>query len=123
MSRQERTGWRDQRISERHRSWGLSLPAQDLDFVLIEYDKFIPKALIEYKHEDATPQSIDSPQCKVLQNLGNLAGLPSYGVRYTDDFSSFAVVPLNDIAKSIQPRCIMNEQEYIAFLHKLRGHK
>ena len=56
MSSKERTGWRDQALSERHRAWGWDCPALDMDFVMIEYDNGKATALVEYKHEQAAPQ-------------------------------------------------------------------
>lgn len=38
MSGPERTGWRDENLSRRHREWGFHCPAVDLGFLLIEYD-------------------------------------------------------------------------------------
>jgi hypothetical protein len=68
--REERTGWRDNRldilniglgisskwdeaISRRHRLWGNDLPAVDFDLILIEYFEQQAKAIIEYKTENA----------------------------------------------------------------------
>lgn len=34
MTAQERTGWRDEEISARHRIWGVNCPAVDLDFLM-----------------------------------------------------------------------------------------
>jgi hypothetical protein len=64
MSAEERTGWRDEELSLRHRLyWGRDCPAVDVDFMLsdapemfddnfrlVEYYHSKPKALIEYKH-------------------------------------------------------------------------
>ena len=55
MTRQERTGWRDEGISRRHRTWGVALTAVDLDFMLVEYTDGKATALIEYKSEHAAP--------------------------------------------------------------------
>ena len=48
--RQERTNWRDQELSARHRTWGFNCPAVDLDFLMVEYNIGKPVGLIEYKH-------------------------------------------------------------------------
>lgn len=126
--RNERTGWRDEGISRRHREWGYDCPAQDIDFLLIEYDKCKPVALVEYKNVHAPGQYKDRPQYKALINLGNMAGLPVFNVRYADDYSAFTVTALNELAanalpggKSNPPRVRMNEAEYVSFLYKLRG--
>ena len=33
--RPERTGWRDEKLSQRHRMWGWDCPAVDIDFLLL----------------------------------------------------------------------------------------
>ena len=47
--KKERNGWRDEAISLRHRLWGWDCPCVDIDFLLIEFDKSLPVALVEYK--------------------------------------------------------------------------
>ena len=51
--RAERTGWRDQALSDRHREWGFNCPSVDLDFLMVEYNIGLPVALVEYKNERA----------------------------------------------------------------------
>lgn len=118
----ERTGWRDQRLSLRHRQWGLDCPAADIDFLLAEYDHYQPVALIEYKHEFAAPAMTKDATRRVLANLGNAAKLPAFGVRYADDLSWFRPVPLNDRAKQELPEVVrMSEKGFVTFLYRLRG--
>jgi len=50
MSARENTYWRDAAISQRHRQWGMDCPATDVDFFLIEYDRGLPCAVVDYKH-------------------------------------------------------------------------
>ena len=121
-STQERTRWRDQELSERHRRYGPDVPAQDVDLLLVEYDACKPRALIEYKHQSAREQYISNPQFQVLINLANAADLPAFCVRYAANFEWWKVVPLNDKAKKIIPnRIVLNEQRYVRFLYHLRG--
>lgn len=120
----ERTGWRDQGISERHRLWGVALPAADLDFLLIEYDKGRACALIEYKHELSSPQFVSHPSYLALADLGNRANIPAFAVRYAKDFSWWLAVPLNALAKKVIPsRRRMSEAEWIQLLYRIRGHQ
>jgi hypothetical protein len=75
--RQERTGWRDQEISERHRLWGASCPVVDLDFLLTEIHVGEPMALVEYKHFGARPIDPRPAVFTALRNLADLAAIPS----------------------------------------------
>lgn len=123
----ERSGWRDEGISRRHRLWGCDCCATDIDFLLIEY---VPDgfgnvkncALIEYKHEVAPEQHTKALQYLALKQLCDPAKLPLFAVRYASDFSWFLVVPLNEFAKFHLPQQKkMSEKEYVNFLYVLRG--
>lgn len=124
----ERTGWRDEGLSKRHRLWGYDCPALDIDFLLVEFDTCKPKALVEYKNIHAPDQTANMPQYRTLVNLGNMAKIPVFSVRYSDDYSKYTVTALNDLAantvpdgKYFPPRVRMSEVEYVSFLYKLRG--
>lgn len=120
--RQEKTGWRDQRISERHRRWGWDCPAADVDFLMLEYDRGKAAALVEYKHEMAAPQYPTHPTYRALIDLGNRAGIPVFGVRYADDWSWWRVTPLNGWAKKWVPKQTrMTEEDWITLLYRIRG--
>jgi len=121
--RPERSGWRDLELSHRHRKWGWDCPAVDLDCLFLEYDKGQPTAIIEYKNEKAAPQFASHPTYQAMINLGTRASIPVFAARYKTDFSTFAVVPLNNIAKSRLPeRKEMTEREWVTFLYELRGY-
>lgn len=122
MTAHERTGWRDARLSRRHRSWGPDLPAVDIDFLLAEYDHADPRALIEYKHQWAAPVAPSSPGLQVVSRLADRADLPAFVVRYSGDLSQYRVRALSEGAASIisEPE-EMSEAEYVDFLHLLRG--
>ena len=120
--RKERTGWRDEGISRRHRLWGVSCAATDIDFLLVEYNYNTPKAIVEYKNEHAPPQNLSASQYQVLKNLGDRAQIPVLAVRYTDDFSKFYVVPVNEKANEFLPkRTEMTESEFVALLYRMRN--
>ena len=121
--KKERTGWRDLKLSHRHRLWGWDCPAIDLDFLFLEYDKGKPVAIVEYKHENAPPQDAKHPTYQAIINLGNDAGRPVFCTRYSDDFKTWKVIPLNPKAKEFLPnRTVMSEKEWITFLYKIRGY-
>ena len=120
--REERTGWRDQRISERHRSWGYDCPALDLDFLMLEYDAGKAVALVEYKHEDAAPVRGAHPSVQALVDLAHRAALPAFIVRYADDFAWWYVTPLNDLARALQAEtAFLTEQQWVELLYRCRG--
>lgn len=121
--RKERTGWRDLSLNERHREWGYDCPAVDVDQMFIEYDRAIPKALVEYKNEHAAPQRMNGTSYKALVALGNMAGLPVFFVRYADDFSWFRVYPMNALATDYVnfDYLDMSECEYVDLLYRIRG--
>jgi hypothetical protein len=122
--KQERTYWRDERLSQRHRQWGLGLPAIDLDFILLEYDRGKPTALIEYKSELAAPQFPSHPSYLALSVIGDAAQIPVFVVRYTMNFTQWIVIPINEVAKRMHPnREEMTERGFVTFLYQLRGLK
>ena len=119
----ERSGWRDEALSRRHRRWGFDCPMVDLDFVGLEYDKGRATAIVECKNERAAPQYASSPSYQAMIDLGTRAGVAVFACRYTEDFASFTAVPLNDEAKKHLPkRKEMTEPEWVRFLYSLRGY-
>lgn len=120
--RRERTAWRDEALSQRHREWGFNCPMLDIDFLAVEYDTGIPVALVEYKNEHAPKQLATHPSYQALITVGNRAQLPVFAVRYATSFEWWFIVPLNRWAKDVQAeRVKMTEREYIGFLYRLRG--
>jgi hypothetical protein len=118
----ERTSWRDGHLSQRHRMWGLGVPAIDLDFLLLEYDRGRPSALIEYKGEHASAQFPTHPSYLALCQLGDRANVPVFAVRYAQDFSWWKVIALSNSAKRMLPqRQDMTERQWVTFLYNIRG--
>ena len=118
----ERTGWRDEGLSRRHRSWGWDCPMLDIDFLALEYDKGRASAIVEYKNEHAAPQFASHPSYQALIDLGSRAELPVIGCRYNDDYSLWRAVPLNDKAREFLPeRKTLSEYEWVSLLYKIRG--
>jgi hypothetical protein len=123
--RAERTGWRDWRISLRHKCWGFDCPAVDIDFPMIEYDRGRCMAFVEYKHECSAMLSKEEIEknrsFQAMTHLGNQAQVPVLLVKYANDFSWFRVFPLNYVAKFFIPKCAeMGEREYVELLYKMR---
>ncbi len=121
--RPERTGWRDEGLSRRHRMWGWDCPAADLDFLFMEYDRGKAAAIVEYKNEHAAPQRAIHPTYQAMIDLGNRAGLPVFACRYSDDFTVWKAVPLNGKAREFLPkRKALTEQEWVKLLYSIRGY-
>lgn len=127
MSAEERTGWRCEDISRRHRVWGYNCPAVDLDFVVAEYNHGHPVALVEYKHKRAMIQT-DHPTYHALRHLADgykclkTKGIPFFIAIYCPENWWFRVIPLNALAEAhyTEDRRLLNEQRFVRSLYLLR---
>lgn len=124
--RQERTGWRCDAISARHRVWGFNCPAVDLDFVMVEYNRGQPVALIEYKERHAREPVIGHPTYRALAMLaeGYIQGpLPFFIAFYDAEDWWFRVLPVNEAARAHYAHCLderLTEQRFVRSLYLLR---
>lgn len=122
----ERTRWRDQEISSRHRAWGMNCPAVDLDFVLLEFNHGIPVAVVDYKHcAKANPlEDLNEWAVKAMSALFNERGenLPFFVARYWPETWAFKVLAMNDAARAVLPGrwTPMTERQWVTGLHRLR---
>lgn len=119
--RPERTGWRDERISRRHREWGYNCPAVDLDFLVAEYNTGEPVALVEYKHEAAQRANLQHPTYRALRKLCGFGQLPFMVVYYRPEPWRFLILPANPRADGFYegPRSL-SERDYVTSLYVLR---
>jgi hypothetical protein len=126
MSAYERSGWRDEDISRRHREWGFDCPAVDLDFLVAEYNSGKPVALIEYKHWRAARPKVLHPTYRALTALANgyeERGLPFGVVFYWPECWAFRVYPVNDQCREwFQDAELLTERQYVQRLYKMRGY-
>lgn len=121
MTSYERTGWRDEAISRRHRHWGDALPAVDLDFLLVEYNAGYPVALVDYKDCHASMPNLRHPSFRALAWLANARDLPFYVAFYWKDTWAFRVHPVNDAAKKwFREAEVLSEREYVSRLYDMR---
>jgi hypothetical protein len=124
--RPERTGWRCEKISSRHRQWGYNCPAVDLDFMVAEYNYGKPVALIEYKDKHAQPPDFTHPTYKALVALADgYAGgpIPCLIAIYCPDLWWFRVIGLNEAAKSYYQHVVdsyLTEKRFVRSLYLLR---
>jgi len=140
MTSNEQHFKRDAWLSGRHRLWGRDVPAMDLDFILAEYDRYVPLALIDYKHEHGVI-NLESANIRTLIALGDMAGLPAFIVRYghsnqdgwwgevpEDSTPWFQVIPLNVYAHgadlpSNDNNIKLSELVFVSWLYDMRGRK
>lgn len=124
--RQERTGWRCQDISERHRKWGYNCPAVDLDFVVAEYNHGKPVALIEYKNRRFDAANTAQQTYSALKALadGYVDGpIPFLIAIYDSDDWWFRVQPINYRAREYYRHCLgeaISEQRFVRSLYLMR---
>lgn len=122
--RKERTGWRDESLSRRHREWGWNCPAADLDFLMVEYNVGRPVGLIEYKHFKARQPNVMHPTYRALGELANAAGLPFMLAFYWPDVWAFRVRPLNQMAADYFTfRNVLTERQFVTTLYRMRQMK
>lgn len=121
MSEHERTGWRDEDISRRHRQWGFNCPAADLDWLVVEYSVGEPAALVEYKHNAAPMPNILHPNYQAQKKLANNSRIPCMIVFYSKVDWSMRVFPLNRFAEQhYEWGQVLSERQYVTSLYKLR---
>ncbi len=123
MTGGERTGWRDQELSRRHRRWGFACPAVDLDFVLVEFGPGMPVALVEYKHFSARRVDLEHPTYRALRALADREpAIPFLIARYWPGSWAFAVQSANPTAEQLFGReHRFSESEFVAALYALRA--
>lgn len=121
--KQERTGWRDQEISARHRTWGFNCPAVDLDFLVVEYNLGKPVALIEYKLYKAQVPELRHPTYRALACLadGYSDPLPFMVAFYWPGIWAFRVTPVNDVSKAwFRDGETLTEYDFVRKLYRMR---
>jgi hypothetical protein len=133
MSGHERTGWRDEAFSARHREYGHNVPMLDVDFLCCEYNHFKPRAIVDYKSASGVCPPFFTgrvpPVLWPLVHLADAAEIPAFVVQYWTA-ADFACRPhaLNSYAISVLPACrhiggvvSMTETQWVATLYDLRG--
>jgi len=117
----ERTNWRDQKISARHRLWGKPAQCLDIDFLLIEHTHGKPRALIEYKCGTEAKPMLECNR-KAFRALADAANIPAFVCRYSETFVWFYITPLNHIACDMVPESrYFTEYEYVELLYRCLG--
>jgi len=118
----EKYGFRDKRLSVRHRLYGTSCPMVDLDLIVIEYHLKKTVALIEYKHwRGESSLNLQDANYQALMDMADRADLPFFISFYHPETWNYTVYPGNmNSFKWIPKKTEMVEKDYVRFLYKLR---
>jgi hypothetical protein len=120
--RPERTAWRDQGLSLRHRTWGYDVPAVDIDFLMCEYDSNTPKACVEYKAMYGQIIQSDTSALKAITSLCDASRIPFFLVAYDPKEFWVSIKAMNAFARKYVPfPRYMSEARYVTLLYELRG--
>ena len=130
--------WRDRELSERHMKWGETLPAVDMDFVLIEHSWGQPAAIVDYTRYDRT-RPFERTNQDALGNLYRLEfpydidaaigvdsfkRIPFLVVRYWPNYWAFEAEARNDEARRLlggRSALECTEQEWVGLIRRARG--
>ena len=121
----EKTGFRDEALSLRHRSYGFNCPAVDIDLLMIEYDLAAPVGLVEFKYHLMKNIDLAHPTYRAIAELCSgyrNAPLPFFLSRYWDNPWMFEVTPVNDAARRVvrHDKTMMDEVNWVTLLYYLR---
>lgn len=120
--RGERTGWRDEAISLRHRLYGWDAPFVDLDFPGIEYDRAEVVVLVEYKAKGAQIPNLQHPTYRAMAKLADNSKIPFLVVFYDPQTWMYFVMPANRYAKThFTSPVMLTERSYVEFLYRVRN--
>lgn len=131
MTAHERSGWRDQEISKRHRDWGFNCPAVDLDFLMLEYYFGTPVALVDYKHHrhhEGRNVNYRHPSYRAMGQLHDEQGqqVPLFICRYWPESWAVESLAINDAAQALSRSpgewVPMTEREWVTGLYRIRNH-
>lgn len=132
---QERSGWRDLELSRRHRGWGRSILATDLDAIIADVDYFTNEPYLEYKISGGRVviaalidykaytgvRKLESTSVDAQSTFATKAGEPFFIVHYTKRPWTFLVEAFNDIARGKRMDGRYSELAFVSMLHELRG--
>jgi hypothetical protein len=120
----ERTGWRDEALSRRHRTWGAKCAGTDVDFLFIEYSFGVPVAIFDYKHWMKLKKGgvdLNDYNNLALASVANNSKIPFSIAFYWPDIWAFLVLPVNEYARGYFSQDeMLTEREYVSRLYKMR---
>lgn len=117
----ERTGWRDEWISNRHRGWGWDCPMVDIDWLVVDYTRKQAVAIVEYKAKGAKQPNPADANYTVLRGIADKLNIPFFVVFYSPDEAMFMVEAFNPLGKAIVAnKQVMTERQYVGFMYSIR---
>lgn len=123
------TNFGDGPISDWHRdALGYDMPAVDLDFLLVEYDRAIPCAVVDFKHSNTKAINYSHPSVRAVTELCSnqrRRPVPYFTVKYAEDCKMFQVFPMNGEATLFvgDQWQVMADEEFIEFQQRLRDER
>lgn len=121
--RKERSHWRDEEISERHRDYGVQCAAVDGDFTLYEYVSRRVVAIAELKWCRAKYVDLDGANINAQRDLAHHERglLPLWIAWYWKNPWAYCIHPLNSAAEKLfTPMQRMSEYDYVRQLYTVR---
>ena len=120
----ERTGWRDQELSARHRKWGDRLYGVNVDFLMVEYYARRAVMMVDYKlHVARSSVDENSASHQALAWLADGKSTPFVICIYNLDIEEplFEVLPVNQTAKDYFGGPHILTEDWVRCQHHLRG--
>ena len=125
----ERSGWREEALSRRHRDWGLACKMVDLDWFAVEYvvrdGAAHPVLVVDYKQAAAAwPPDPRDWNAEALGRFYHADGrqIAMVFVRYWRQPWTFLVRPGNAEARRIlSDSWVMSERKYVRWLYRVRN--
>jgi hypothetical protein len=120
--RKERTNWRDSGIEKIHSKYNFAYPCENVDFLMVEYDKSSPVAIIDYRKKKKAKIVHSNSIFDLCENRNN--PIPYFITSYTiydSELKDFEVVAVNKVAKErMNLKGPVNEARYVEFMYDLR---
>ena len=119
--RQERTNWRDNKLNDLHNKYGYEFPTDNVEFLMLEYDKSMPVALVDYKRK-SNGTEISKSIINFCDNF--LPQLPYFITSYEiidNALTNIDIIPCNQQAIiEIGYKQNISEKELVKIQYKLR---
>lgn len=105
----------------------MDLQATDIDWAVVERERSVPAAIVEYKHERARDPDPEEHAHRALGFLATNSGIPYIVCKYNHTEYGWIIRPFNSVAKRVfaergwSDRQEISERQWIQFMEELRG--